>query len=88
MNEFNMDDAKNLMTSDDYQQRLVSEYVSLKIRTKRLRACLNTGKIPMASYKLLMTQLCAMEIYLNCLEQRFFQESIILPQVEDNKEVL
>lgn len=82
MGKFNMTDARNLMTSDDYQKRLVSEYVSLKIRTERLRLYLNKGKGP----KLLMTQLCAMEIYLNCLEQRFFNEDLILPMVEDNKE--
>ena len=78
-------DTIELMTSDDYAERLKAEYVQLDIRVKKLICFLGkykAGKLafkPKCTYETLMTQLVYMCDYRRVLEQRAKIEGIDLP---------
>ena len=75
-------DTIELMTSDNYKDRLVAEYVQLAMRRDRLMQIIedaNSGRreIPLnCSISLLLEQEHAMTKYMMVLEQRFEQEGI------------
>lgn len=81
-------DTTPLMTSEDYKERFMAEYLQLKIRHDKLRAFCNkikannlTGKEETkhdCPLKLLETQLKAMDNYMRILELRAEIEGIDL----------
>lgn len=74
----------NLMTSADYRDRFVAEYLQISIRRNRLAKMLlnykegNLNFTPKCSYELLYEQLIHMESYMEILEQRAVIEDIPL----------
>ena len=79
-------DTIKLMTSYDYQDRFLAEYMQLKIRYDKLRAMCKTwdeGNLtfsPTCSREMYDIQLEAMRKYLSCLEARSVKEGIDLPE--------
>ena len=75
-------DTIDLMTSDDYKDRFMSEYYQVKIRYQKLKSILDKyeeGSLdfePSCSISLLMIQRDIMEDYLNVLQDRAITENI------------
>ena len=77
-------DTAELMTSSNYKDRFIAEYLQLSIRYSGLANMLTNYKNgtlnfkPTCSYELLSSQLEAMGMYLALLEERASIEGIIL----------
>ena len=80
-------DTISLMTSKDYKDRFLAEYIQLKIRYNKLMTmCMtwdegNLSFVPTCSREMYDIQLEAMRKYLSCLEARSVKEGIELPPV-------
>ena len=78
----------DLMVSSDYKERLIAEYVQVKIRYQKLHRMLvkyDAGKLdfePTCSVATLRDQKRSMGMYINTLEIRAMVEEIALPEVE------
>lgn len=82
------EDTIKLISSDDYKDRFIAEYVQLTIHINKLAKMLNLwelGKLdfkPTAERKVFEDQLLYMKNYLGTLEKRAITENIKLPSVE------
>lgn len=80
-------DTVKLMTSNDYKDRFIAEYMQTKIRYTKLHDMLVKYEAetldfqPMSPYRLLSEQKGHMGRYLNCLEVRAEIEGIKLPSL-------
>jgi hypothetical protein len=78
-------DTISLMTSNDYKDRFLAEYMQLKIRYDKLKTMCKTWDegnlsfVPTCSREMYDIQLEAMRKYLSCLEARSVKEGIELP---------
>lgn len=96
-----LNDTVEQMNSKEYKERLIAEYLQLKIRTEGLASMLKQYSLgtlsfkPVCTYALLNAQLKSMNRYAEFLEQRAKLESIDLsvpevkveePKVEEPKE--
>lgn len=85
-----MGEALALAGSEDYKERFVGEYITLRIRHDRLNNLLKKwkeGSTPLCfkivcSYDILDRQLRAMSEYLFILEERARIEGVQLPKAE------
>ena len=81
-------ETTDLMTSEDYKERFIAEYVQTKIRYQRLHRVLvdyDAGKLrfaPNCRIAILREQKATMDRYLTMLEVRAEIEDIKLPEVE------
>jgi hypothetical protein len=71
----NLSDTANLMSSNDWKDRFIAEYVQLQIRIIKLEEVLNNTSdsfsvLDSRTRALMMKQLDAMESYRNCLVKR------------------
>lgn len=79
-------DTVDLMTSEYYQERMLAEYLQVKIRYEKLVAMLEkykTGTLPFkpkCSYDLLKSQADYMAKYIECLEIRAKIEGVKLDE--------
>lgn len=84
---FRLCDTVEMMFSDDYKKRFVSEYVQTKIRYKKLHRMTTkyeAGTLdfePQCSLELLKEQKMHMWNYIHTLEVRAEIENILLPEV-------
>lgn len=91
----NLNQTVELMISEDYKERLIAEYVQVKIRYLRLERVLKsvsdktapdcitpTFAIESLKEELLEEQLVIMRMYIKLLVKRSVLEGIILPEVE------
>lgn len=80
-----------LMTSFDYKDRFLAEYIQLNERVNALEAMLKKYKegtldfTPSCSYELLYTQLIGMRLYLDALNARAVIEDIRIEDTQDGE---
>lgn len=88
-----LEDTSKLMTSEDYKERFIAEYVQVAIRLKRLDVLLrkvNNGEAPSCftptcPISLLKDQYTAMIRYCYVLLKRAEIEKIELPSIDESK---
>lgn len=78
-------DTVKLMSSNDYKQRFIAEYMQVKIRLEKLKITVNAFEKGILSFQpicpitILHEQIKAMESYLAVLKKRAQVEKISLP---------
>lgn len=85
-----LDQTVELMSSEDYKERFIAEYVQVKIRYLRLERVLKRVSdktapdcfTPTCPIEILEEQLFIMRMYIKLLVKRSNLEGIILPEVE------
>lgn len=83
----NLNQTVELMISEDYKERFISEYAQLALRTIRLSSMVakydmnELNFTPKTPIEVLKAQLNAMNDYLEILEKRAKIEEIELPEV-------
>lgn len=87
---YTMNDAVNMVLSEDYKERFIAEYVETKIRYERLhniiiKWCAGKADFVTDSIELLEEQAKHMGNYLRMLEIRAVKEDIELPDVDWRK---
>ena len=88
-----LEDTAKLMTSEDYKERFIAEYVQAAIREKRLNkvlAAVYCNETPLCfslscPLSLLEEQHITMLKYCNILEYRAKIEKIELPSIDESK---
>lgn len=88
-----LEDTAKLMTSEDYKERFIAEYVQAAIRLTRLFLLLskvNNGEAPSCftptcPISLLEAQFVTMLEYCHILKQRATIEKIELPSIDESK---
>lgn len=86
-----LEDTAKLMTSEDYKERFIAEYVQAAIREKRLSLLLSKVKngeapscfTPTCPIYLLEAQYIAMNKYIYALLKRAEIEKIELPSIDE-----
>ena len=86
----NLNQTVELMSSEDYKERFIAEYVQVKIRYLRLERVLKRVSdktapdcfTPTCPIEILEEQLVIMRMYIKLLVKRSNLEEIILPEVE------
>lgn len=82
-----LEDTIAMMTSQDYKERFIAEYMQLYIRSEKLGRIIQNWKhlefTPKCPKYLLESQYKLMQSYLSILVERAERESIKLPEVKE-----